>query len=117
MNKAILIGTVLLLAAAQGCGGDEPASCDVTGVVPLTGDAVSGQTVFNNNCAASNCHGSDGNQTGAGATAMSEGVPGKSKQQLAEIIKCGTGDMTAQAFLSDQEIADAIQYTMDTFGP
>jgi mono/diheme cytochrome c family protein len=118
MNKAILISTVLLLEAIAACGGGEsPAGCDVTAELALTGDPVAGETVFNNTCAAPNCHGADGNSSTTGATNMSEGVPGKTLQQLAETVKCGKKTMAAQSFLTPQQIADVIQYEQDTFGP
>lgn len=116
MSKSIWLGVGLLVAAIAACGGDDPPTCEETGVsdVPATGNQSSGDVVFNQTCVA--CHGMDGNTPQVtGATNMSVGVPGKTREQLALTIRCGKGNMAAIKTLTPQDIADVVTYVQATF--
>jgi mono/diheme cytochrome c family protein len=114
---AVLIITALLLAA---CGGSSPAA---TTTPASLGDAVAGETLFQQSCAA--CHGVDGTGVpGLGKDLVhSDFVAGLTDTQLVDFIKQGrpvsdpantTGiDMPPKGgnpALSDAQIQDIVAY-------
>ncbi len=76
------------------------------------GDPEAGYDVFLATCAASGCHGSDGND--GPAPNLQGAVSTHSDAVLTEIILDGTGTMPGQD-LEPQELADVIAFLRDAF--
>ena len=104
------IGMVALLALAGCDKGSDSAGGD------LVGDPVAGATVFQNTCAAVECHGPDGSGSGpkSDAADLAKVVPTKSDAEIETIIQNGFALM-APVDLSDQETADVIAYLRQEF--
>jgi mono/diheme cytochrome c family protein len=84
-----------------------------TGTATATDTPVAdGAAVYARGCAASNCHGADGD-SGSGPNLSSE-VPGRSDSSLTRIIRDGTGSMPAVT-VTDEELADLLAYLRATF--
>ena len=71
-----------------------------------------GAAVYARGCAASNCHGANGD-SGSGPNLSSE-VPDRSDSSLSRIIRDGTGSMPAVT-VTDEELADLLAYLRATF--
>ena len=123
------LGTLLILTlvpAAAACGDDETAETgtttgdaqDVSGILALTGDPVNGQIVYEDQCGQSSCHGDTGDN-GTSGSRLSDAVPPLTREQLARVIKFGTiqsGGTMPPVDATDQETADVLEYTIQTFG-
>jgi mono/diheme cytochrome c family protein len=92
-------------------GNVDPARIDT--ILGLAGDANAGQAVFAR-CSASTCHGTDGNSGSSGSPLSSE-VPELSDEGVIDVVLGGVEDMPAQS-LTDQEMADLLEYLRQTFG-
>lgn len=118
----LLLGCALALGAcddaeetdsgsgSESSGGEDRAAT----ILMLDGNASSGQSVFaNETCSTAPCHGADGNS--GDAENLSERVPMLSDDQIVDVLLHGSGDMTPQAHLSDQELADVLAWLNETF--
>lgn len=112
MHKTIGTLTFLLLltgvAACDSAGGDP----DVDRILALEGDAAAGAGVFADSCGQSFCHGADGSS--GSAPDLPDRVPNLAEDEIISIVINGRGSMPAQS-LSDQEVADAVTYVIETF--
>jgi mono/diheme cytochrome c family protein len=88
-------------------------------ILALTGDGGAGGTVYGSFC--SSCHGYGGE--GDIGPAMAEVVPGAAREHLVDVVLNGwDGDenasrMSGMPTMADQDIADVVQYLIDTWGP
>lgn len=100
---AIVFAAVALLVAA--CGGDSGDSGD-TGETGEAGEAVedagAAEELYTANCAA--CHG--GNLEGAMGPSLETAGADLSKDEIADVIKNGKGQMQPQTQLSDDEVEE-----------
>lgn len=98
--STFLLGSTLVLAA---CGGGDDAT-DNDSDNADSGDAQAGEQIAKDNCAS--CHGSD--FTGASGPALAG--TDLSKDEFADTVKNGKGQMPAFESLSDDEIDDLYDY-------
>lgn len=110
--KAALAAIVALAPLALACGDKDVDSggSEFSAILALDGDVDSGETLFAGKCAA--CHGTDGE--GGTGPALADAVPGKSDEQLLDIMLNGTGSMAAVS-LDDQEAADMLAWLTATW--
>jgi cytochrome c551 len=117
---------ILILAALMtGCVGtsDDDTQTDETtstqtgedSILSLTGDAGRGQPIYGQQCQA--CHGADGSGgTGSDLTAT---VPDLTREDIVQIMREGIPGTTMVAYtsiLSNQQIADVVEYVIVEFG-
>lgn len=100
----------LVMALLSACGGSER----VEDVLELAGDSVAGETHFQQTCGNSSCHGANG--IDGDAPDFPSAVPHHSDEGLVEVMINGVGSMPAQDSLSDQQMADILEFLRDTFG-
>lgn len=107
MTRALCCLALLTL----GCGESEPDHP----AYDLTGDVSDGAAVYTSTC--ESCHGSDG--SGGTGTALTETVPGMSREDLIDTLLNGvpgTSMVSYRSILSAQEIADVTAYVLDEWG-
>jgi mono/diheme cytochrome c family protein len=116
---------LLFLLACDGAAKDTADTSDTAAVdrapdiLALTGDATAGADIYGGFC--SSCHGYAGE--GDIGPALTEVVPGATREHLVDVVLNGwDGDenasrMSGMKSLTDQNIADVVQYLMDTWGP
>ena len=104
-----------------GCDGEEEEDRQTT-ILGLEGDVMRGATVFTANCGTSDCHGADGQGGPDSATPgipapLTDLVPAREDEAIVRVMLDGLGDMTSQAGLTDQQLADVLAYVNAEFGP
>jgi mono/diheme cytochrome c family protein len=112
---------LLCTVALGGCDGEEEEDRQTT-ILGLEGDAAAGEAVFAANCGTTDCHGPDGS---GGVDAPAPGPPmplttlvqAREDDAIVRVMLDGLGNMTSQADLSDQQLADVLAYVNETFGP
>lgn len=82
-------------------------------ILNLAVDTAAGEDVFDASCGNVGCHGADGSS--GPAPDLGDHVSGHTDEGLACLLLAGTGNMPAQAFLADQELADVMAYVMANF--
>jgi cytochrome c oxidase cbb3-type subunit 3 len=106
---------MMLIPLVLGCTDkDTDTGADaVAAILALSGDASSGASLYASSC--SGCHGVDGE--GVSAPAMAEVVSENSDEEIVSAIYSGEGSgMPAYGgTLSDQDIADLLEYLTATF--
>jgi mono/diheme cytochrome c family protein len=76
-------------------------------ILALTGDPITGQILYEADCAA--CHGVDGQ--GASGTALTETLPTLTGTEILMMIDDGAGNMPAyRGQYTQQEMADLLEY-------
>ena len=110
---------LLCTVALGGCDGEEEEDRQTT-ILGLSGDAAAGEAVFAANCGMETCHGPDG-QGGSMAPEpppmpLTVLVGAREDDAIVRVMLDGLGEMTSQAHLSDQELADVLAYVNETFG-
>jgi mono/diheme cytochrome c family protein len=106
--------------ALGGCDGEEE-DRQAT-ILGLQGNATAGETVFAAHCGAADCHGPDG-QGGAMAPApapmpLNVLVPARKDEAIVRGMLDGLGNMEPlDETLTNQEMADALAYVKQQFGP
>lgn len=98
------------MSACEGGGG----SCDasqmdrVDAILMLSSDAAAAQTSFASSCGVSSCHGSNGDS--GPAPDLSSETADLDDTDLLCLALNGTGGMPPQDGLSDQQLADVLEY-------
>ncbi len=107
-STATSTGSTTSTGTSTETGTGSDTGSDTATATPVADGAV----VYARGCAASNCHGADGD-AGSGPNLSSE-VPGRSDSSLTRIIREGAGSMPAVT-VTDEELADLLAYLRATF--
>jgi mono/diheme cytochrome c family protein len=113
VTRATMPATPLLLTALSllsavsllGCGGGD---ARVETILALTGDQGQGKAVYEANC--KRCHGSDGKGSGGTIARNVAVVADTDPTEAIHQVLNGSDEMPAFSDLSDQEVADVVEY-------
>jgi mono/diheme cytochrome c family protein len=111
--RSTCLAALLALTACGSAGGTDAGSTRTDTLGALTGDATAGKTVFDANCAS--CHKVDGTGTPPNFPALASSAKTWTKPQFFTILLEGKGLMASYKTLSDQQLANVVEYVRTTF--